>query len=265
MSPVTHFLSGWLLASVSPTGKPTPLSRRERMLVVAAAVAPDLDGLGIIPEFLTRNSAHPLLWFSEYHHSLHTLAFSLVCTLAAFLIAGPMARFRFGLPVLKSTSFKPTPFKPTNFDPTVADPSLIDPTLLDPAKQARRLPPLVSHPTLTALLVFLSFHLHLLCDLIGARGPDGYQWPIPYLKPFSNALQLTWHGQWALNGWQNFVITGLLLLATLWIAWKYGSSPVELVSDSTNRAFTQALRQRLPSQAATAEATSPTKNDKSHL
>ncbi len=88
-----------------------------------------------------------------------------------------------------------------------------------------------SHPGLTALLVFISFHLHLLCDLIGARGPDGDQWPIPYLKPFSNAIQLTWHGQWALNAWQNFVITGFLLLATFWIAWRYGSSPVELVSE----------------------------------
>jgi hypothetical protein len=215
MSPVTHFFAGWLLASVSPTGAPTPLSRREKALVVAAAVAPDLDGLGIIPEFLTRNSSHPLLWFSEYHHSLHTLAFAIICTLAAFLVA-------------------------------------------------RRSPSHASHPGLTALLVFLSFHLHLLCDLIGARGPDGYQWPIPYLKPFSGALQLTWHGQWALNGWQNFVITALLLLATLSIAWKHGSSPVELVSDSANRAFTLALRQRLKSQAATAEELSPKKNPKSH-
>ena len=92
MSPVTHFFAGWLLASVSPTGRPTTLTRREKALVVAAAVAPDIDGLGIIPELLTRNTSHPLLWFSEYHHSLHTLAFALVCTLAGYLIAGPLAR-----------------------------------------------------------------------------------------------------------------------------------------------------------------------------
>src|SRR4051812_1148994 len=35
----------------------------------------------------------------------------------------------------------------------------------------------------TALLVFISFHLHLMADLVGARGPDGDQWPIPYLLP----------------------------------------------------------------------------------
>jgi hypothetical protein len=87
----------------------------------------------------------------------------------------------------------------------------------------------------------------LLCDLVGARGPDGYQWPIPYLKPFSNAAQLAWHGQWALNGWQNFVITGVLLLATFWFAWKNGASPLELVSTPANRAFILSLRQRLPS------------------
>jgi inner membrane protein len=209
MSPITHFFTGWLLASVSPAGKPTTLTRREKALVVAAAVAPDIDGIGIVPELLTRNSSHPLLWFSQYHHTLHTLAFALVCTLAAYVIAGPMANFTFG-----------------------------------PSIEGRRSP---AHPGLTAFLVFLSFHLHLLCDLIGARGPDGDQWPIPYLKPFSNSIQLTWHGQWALNGWQNFLITGLLLLATFWLAWKYASSPLELVSQPANLALTQTLRHRFPS------------------
>src|SRR6476661_10576573 len=81
MSPVTHFFAGWLLASVSPTGRPTTLTRREKALVAAAAVAPDIDGIGIIPELLTRNTSHPLLWFSQYHHSLHTLAFALFSSL----------------------------------------------------------------------------------------------------------------------------------------------------------------------------------------
>src|SRR5438270_12193452 len=127
MSPVTHFFAGWLLASVSPTGQPISLTRREKALVVAAAVAPDIDGIGIVPELLTRNTSHPLLWFSQYHHSLHTLAFALICTLAAYIIAGPMANFSFG-----------------------------------PSIKGRPLP---THPWLTAFLVFISFHLHLLCDL----------------------------------------------------------------------------------------------------
>src|ERR1041385_7200459 len=206
MSPVTHFFAGWLLASVSPTGRTSTLTRREKALVVAAAVAPDIDGLGIVPELLTRNTSHPLLWFSQYHHSLHTLAFALVCTLAAYLIAGPLTNFTFG-----------------------------------PSIQGRRS---ASHPGHTAFLVFISFHVHLLCDLIGARGPDGDQWPIPYLKPFSNTLQLTWHGQWALNGWQNFAITGALLAVTLWMAWRFETSPVELISKPGNQAFARALRHR---------------------
>jgi len=48
MSPVTHFLAGWVLAGA------TSLSRRDKALVVAAAIAPDVDGLGAIPELLTR-------------------------------------------------------------------------------------------------------------------------------------------------------------------------------------------------------------------
>jgi hypothetical protein len=217
MSPVTHFFAGWMLASAFPAGSPTTLTRREKALAVAAAVAPDLDGLGIVPELLTRNTSHPLLWFSQYHHSLHTLAFALICTLAAYIIAGPMATGS---------------FSDFTFGPAIRGPQPLGRPSAHPTP---------SHPWLTALLVFISFHLHLLCDLIGARGPDGDQWPIPYLKPFSNAVQLTWHGQWALNAWQNFVITGLLLLATFWIAWRYGSSPVELVSGRLNRMVVQAL------------------------
>lgn len=185
MSPATHFLAGWLLANT------TALERRDRALVVCAAVIPDVDGLGFIPELLTRNSAHPVLWFSQYHHALHTLAFALVVTIAAFFLA--RQRWK------------------------------------------------------TALLVFASFHLHLLCDLAGARGPDGYQWPIPYLFPFSNSLQLTWHGQWALNAWPNLLITLLLIFITLWLAWKMGRSPLEFVSAKADLAMVDSLRGRFSS------------------
>lgn len=201
MSPVTHILTGWLLTFPH---KPNLLTRPEKTLVVMAAVIPDIDGLGIVPELLTRKSSHPILWYSQYHHSLHTLAFAVVCAATAFLIsrsaAGPAAK----------------PHQP------------------------------LTHPWLTAGLAFISFHLHLLCDLTGARGPDGYQWPIPYLKPFSNAVQLSWQGQWALNGWQNIAFTALLLLATFWLAWNHSTSPLELFSAQANRAFVHSLRNRFP-------------------
>ena len=96
----------------------------------------------------------------------------------------------------------------------------------------------------TASLALLSFHLHLAGDLVGARGPDGDQWPIPYLSPYSQDWQLTWTGQWALNAWPNFVITGALLLLAFYLAWRRAFSPLELVSSRADRAFVKTLRDR---------------------
>lgn len=95
-----------------------------------------------------------------------------------------------------------------------------------------------------AALAFLSFHLHLLEDLLGSRGPDGYQWPIPYLTPFSRAMQLSWRGQWALNAWPNMAITVALLLVTFYLAWSRGYSPLEMFSTRADGAFVSVLRQR---------------------
>ena len=184
MSPVTHFLSGWVLANCAR------LDRKDRALVTLACVIPDIDGLVIVPELLTRNSTHPLLWFTLYHHSLHNLAFGLVVAALAFAIA------------------------------------------------TRR--------WTTGLLALLSFHLHLFEDVLGSRGPDGYQWPIPYLAPFSSALQLTWHGQWGLNAWPNIALTFILLMITFWLAWRRGFSPLEMISAKADAAFVGALRRRFP-------------------
>src|SRR5580692_10292812 len=182
MSPVTHFFSGWVLANC------VKLDRKDRALVTLACVIPDIDGLGIVPEILTRNSAHPRLWFSLYHHSLHNLAFALFVAAVAFAIA--------------------------------------------------------KQKWTTALLALLSFHLHLFEDLLGSRGPDGDQWPIPYLAPFSSALSLTWHGQWSLNAWPNFALTLALLGVTLYLAWSRGFSPLEMFSERADRALVAALRSR---------------------
>jgi len=185
MSPITHFLIGWVTANTCR------LDRREWALVTVAGVIPDIDGVGIVAELLTRHSQKPLTWWSDYHHVLgHNLGFCLVVTTFGFLLA--RQRWK------------------------------------------------------TAVLVFLSFHLHLLCDVIGARGPDLHQWPIPYLLPFSNAWQWTWTGQWALNAWQNFAITGAALAVTFYLAWKRGFSPLEMLSSKADRAFVAALRRRFP-------------------
>jgi hypothetical protein len=184
MSPITHLLISWVVADADN------LNRRERTIVTVAGIAPDVDGFGIVAEALTRESARPLTWWTDYHHVLgHNLAFGLVVAAGSFALA--TKRWK------------------------------------------------------TAALAFLTFHFHLLCDLIGARGPEGYQWPIPYFYPFSD-LEWTWAGQWQLNAWPNFVVTGIVLLLTFYWAWGKGHSPIEMVSVSADKAFVETLRRRVP-------------------
>ena len=97
---------------------------------------------------------------------------------------------------------------------------------------------------LTAGLALLSFHLHLLGDIVGARGPDGYQWPISYLFPFSDTWEIAWKGQWEINAWPNFAITVIAMMISFLLAWKRGYSPLEMASASADRAFVKTLRDR---------------------
>lgn len=185
MSPITHFLAGWALAETAA------FEKRDRALVTLAGVIPDADGIGLIAEWLTRGSAHPLHWWSDYHHVLgHNLSFAVAVTLCF----GAFARRK----------------------------------------------------KLCACWVFLSFHLHLFCDLIGSRGPDGDPWPIPYLAPFSRTSEWVWSGQWPLNSWQNMLITAGLMAWTLGMARKKGYSPVEMFSGRADRGLIAALRKRFP-------------------
>ena len=182
MRPVTHFLTGWVLANAGP------FERRERTIVTLAAVIPDVDGLGIIPELITRRTGHPLLWFSQYHHSLHTLLFAVVILVLAFFLSG------------------------------------------------RRWIP--------AVFAFIAFHAHLVEDLVGARGPDGYMWPIPYLFPFSSRWTWVWEGQWKLNAWPNVALTVALLIVTIAMAVRRGFSPVDIFSPGADKSVVAALRNR---------------------
>jgi hypothetical protein len=191
MNPITHVLTGWCLAEAVPW-----LSRREKALVTLAAVAPDLDGLGVIAELATERTARPLFWWTEYHHVLgHNLLFACIATIAAALVA----------------------------------------------RTSR---------VLTAALVFLAIHLHILGDLAGSRGPDEYQWPIPYFYPFSDTPQLTWSGQWYLNAWPNIALTAALIAATIVLAWRRGYSIVGMVSRRGDAVFVEMLRTRFGTPAS---------------
>lgn len=96
----------------------------------------------------------------------------------------------------------------------------------------------------TNSLALLSFHLHLVGDLVGSKGPDGYQWPIPYLMPFSDEWHWIWAGQWQLNAWPNFVLTAMTISLAFYLAWKRGVSPLEMISAKANDAFVDVLRNR---------------------
>jgi inner membrane protein len=97
---------------------------------------------------------------------------------------------------------------------------------------------------LVAALAFVAVHLHIAGDVVGSRGPDNYQWPIPYLYPFTGAVQLTWSGQWYLNAWPNVLITIVLLVLTASMAWRRGYSVVGIISARADEAFVHVLRSR---------------------
>ena len=101
--------------------------------------------------------------------------------------------------------------------------------------------------TRTAALfwVFASFHLHLLCDLVGSRGPMAWHlWPIDYLGPFSHSASFFWKHQWPLNGWQNMAFSIALIAFALVRAVQKGRSPVMLVNARWDGQVVDALRRR---------------------
>jgi len=93
------------------------------------------------------------------------------------------------------------------------------------------------------LLCLLTFHLHLLCDLVGSRGPTiGDLWPICYSEPIFRHPIWFWKHQWKLDGWQNQLIFVALLIASLWVAVRKGYSFVEVISSRMDSVFVQVLR-----------------------
>ena len=99
---------------------------------------------------------------------------------------------------------------------------------------------------LAALLVLFSFHVHLLGDLLSGRGPDGTVWTVSYLYPFLTNLQLFWFGQWELNAGPNVAVTAAFLVATFYLAWRRGFSPMSIFSVAADRAVVATLRNRFP-------------------
>ena len=93
------------------------------------------------------------------------------------------------------------------------------------------------------LLCLFTFHLHLLCDLVGSRGPTiGDLWPICYSEPFFRHPIWFWKHQWKLDGWQNQTIFIVLLTASFRVAAKHGYSFVEVISQRLDSVFVKVLQ-----------------------
>lgn len=98
-------------------------------------------------------------------------------------------------------------------------------------------------PLRVALLSLLVFHLHLLCDFVGSRGPSPVDlWPIYYLGPFTRDPTWVWKGQWRLDGWFNRYFTVALFLWALWIPVRLGHSVVGVFSRRADQVFVGVLR-----------------------
>ena len=185
MSPLTHLIGSWLVAS-AVTDNP-----RDRKLVTLAGVLPDADGLGIVVDVagsVISGNENKFHYYQQYHHLLlHGWPGAILVSL---LLMG-FARKK--LPVL--------------------------------------------------FWCLVAFHLHLLCDLLGSRGPDvGDLWPICYSEPLFRHPIWFWKHQWRLDGWQNEVIYIVLLAVSLWLALKRGYSFIEVISSRWDSIFVGVLR-----------------------
>jgi hypothetical protein len=77
------------------------------------------------------------------------------------------------------------------------------------------------------VVALVLFHLHLLCDLAGSRGPAPEDlWAIYYAGPFDRDPMWLWKGQWRLDGWQNRIIGVTVFVYALWRAPVVGHSVV---------------------------------------
>ena len=168
MSPITHALTGWLIAQPMQT-------KRDRAVVALAAVLPDVDGLSILGG---------VDWYARIHHTFgHNL-------FAGILISG--------------------------FAYKICD-----------AKK------------IAAIMAFVSFHSHILGDLLGS----GAGWGILYFWPVSDIIYtFSPPFQWELVSWQNFVFTVLCLILMAWMAVVKGRTIIELVSLEADRKIVYAVR-----------------------
>jgi hypothetical protein len=156
-----------------------------------AGTLPDLDGLGMIPDLVTRAlGREETFYYDTFHHSLlHGIAAVLVFAAISLLAARDRIR--------------------------------------------------------AVILTVVVMHVHLFMDLVGSRGPTPQDiWPIPYLAPFSERLTVAVPWQWRLDGWQNILLSVVLLGMVFRRAALGGHTPVELLGRPSERRFAEAVQAR---------------------
>jgi hypothetical protein len=74
-------------------------------------------------------------------------------------------------------------------------------------------------PWKTAALTAISFHLHLVLDVVGTGGL-----PIRYFWPFSDR-GWEYRGHWVLASWQNALVMAATLGGVVWMVWHSAREP----------------------------------------
>lgn len=171
----THIMSGWCLASLVPRIGP-----RGRLFCMIAGTIPDLDGIGIVGDFLLGHDEPT--WYWAMHHKVGHGVF------AAVVVCGLLTLF-------------------------------------------------TRHYRGRALLAYLAaFHLHLLLDYFGS----GPHWDVYYVWPISNVGFVSPHA-WPLSSWQNILVALQLLCWTIYIAWRYQRTPLEIIAPSLDQRWVRRL------------------------
>ncbi len=185
MSPITHFIGSWLIASTVSNNP------RDRRLITLAGVIPDADGMGIVIDFAKNLTSHHEPTFPYYQQYHHVLFHGWPGALFVALIFASLARQRWRV----------------------------------------------------FAFCLITFHLHLLCDLIGSRGPTaGDLWPICYSEPIFRHPIWFWKHQWRLDGWENQTIFVAVFACSIWLALKRGFSFVEVINKRADVVFMGVLR-----------------------
>jgi inner membrane protein len=183
VNPETHLLASWVI------GAKTTDNARDCRLVALAGILPDVDGLGLLGDGLSRAlGCKKTFYYEHYHHYLLHGAFGGVL-ITALLVLFAHRKWR------------------------------------------------------VALLCLAVFHLHLLCDFLGSRGPSRDDlWPIFYFGPFDKDPMWIWKGQWPLDFWFNRLLSVALLAWAFWLAVPRGYSFVGVFSRRLDKIFVAVLR-----------------------